>query len=382
MDERLASIPMTAVSPAPIRWKLWLKLYWGTVAWLARRGEKSPRIGRLLARTALITGDSLVKLSMIHFARWSLFSHIPANASEKAPTRLQCPYLLFETNFNGQGNQYFEAFSLITPRAMNATWSGCWGVPNVKETGRFIDYINANKEKRFPYHYAGYSGTTKQIRRALELGREIAAFNESLAQHPLSPQEFRTAFDRLLTKVQTIRNPSRPAEGKRTGTLTVMTPVKPGRKKRVKRAMRELRRRGDGLFPDGTHFARFVMIDELRPRPDRSPDPTSYLLFSAWFDGEQGQFSRDLYTSLRGDDLARRVWRHCGFTDSGKPEDFARYLGEYQVEVGTSFSGYDGVTVDEVTDALRLAKRFTTFAAKSHARPPDELQAAWKKKFM
>ena len=45
--------------------------------------------------------ETLVKLSFIHFARWSLVSKIPYNAPPQPKQKLKYTHMYFESNFNG-----------------------------------------------------------------------------------------------------------------------------------------------------------------------------------------------------------------------------------------------------------------------------------------
>ena len=56
---------------------------------------------------------------MIGFARWSMIDRIPAGVDKEQATPLRRPFLLFETNFNGDHDAYFEAFAFVVPKPMN-----------------------------------------------------------------------------------------------------------------------------------------------------------------------------------------------------------------------------------------------------------------------
>ena len=113
--------------------------------------------------------------------------------------------------------------------------------------------------------------------------------------------------------------------------------------------------------------------------PEFGVDPTSYLLFSAWFDGEPEDYAAALYQQL-GPDLAKSIWGNCGF-DGDSPEAFASYLKRYSVpsDAGSTsmFSGYNGVTVDEVHATLGLWNHFGEFARASQTLRGPALQTAW-----
>jgi hypothetical protein len=351
---------MVAISPIRRYWALWLRGYYPTLQWLAERGVLPHPV------------KSLIKLSMIGFARWSVFDRVPASGDGEGVKRLPTPYLLFETNFDGDSDRYLESFCLALPWGMRGNWWRAYGVPNVRKVSRFVSYVDAHKIP-IAYYYSAYpDASTKRIRYARELVGEIAALNRNTVNE--SAEGFQRQYFDLLTKTQHIRllGPDPPSK-QHTDALTVMTRVEDGHVDALKRELERLR--GQPLrLPEGTHFARWAVVDHLRPPPTREVDPTSYLLFSAWFDRPRHEFLFGLYDSL--ETRAQSIWGHCGLDVGDRPK-FERELLAHEVNPGSKFHAYDGVTVDEVYNARGCAERLSRFAIKHQGSDAQALQSAW-----
>ena len=350
---------MVAISPIRRCWAVWLRGYYPFLRWLVNRRVIPPPI------------KSLIKLSMIGFARWSVFDRIPASGDGEGLKRLRTPYLLFETNFDGDSDRYLESFCLVLPWGMRGNWWGAYHVPNVRKVSRFVDYVNRHKVP-IAYYYSAYpEASTKRIRYARALKREIADFNRQTAYE--SSDGFQRAYFVLLEKVQRIQRlgPESPPT-RNTEALTVMTRVQDSHLQPLKSELDQLRAEPP-VLPKCTHFARWAVVDHLRPL-GKHVDPTSYLLFSAWFDCTVDKYLPALHAALGTH--AESIWGHCGL-DVGDLSKFEHQLRANAVTPGTKFHAYDGMTVDEVHEARRCAERFSEFAIEHQTCDAEALQSAW-----
>jgi hypothetical protein len=394
-ETRNRSTAMTAFTAVPRYWTRWLRVYWWALKPLER--VQSDRGRWLIAHTPLLKDvDSLTALTMISFARWSVET-MPARSSSNG-SRPQ-PYVLFETNFNGDNDQYLEGFSLVVPSSMRLTWRlgplGGFHVPDVGRVSRFLRYVNQVKLRSIYGYYCAYpNASTKMIRAALALRQRVGEFNRDFANEG-DPATFLREYRKLLTNVQKIRNPrlDRPDKagagtGTGTGTLSVLAPVVEARKDELRRNLEALSVAPEEVVPtDRTHFARWILVDGLESAPNREEDRTPYLLFSAWFDyrkqdsEEQGQeqYVKALHRSLAGREA---IWEHCGFKGSGEADQFWDEMRNHRVKLGIPFYGYEGMTVKEVRDALECAERFSAFAVDSQGREAGALQQTWRDTFL
>ena len=179
-------------------------------------------------------------------------------------------------------------------------------------------------------------------------------------------------------RAQEIRNPKPLAKPRgETLKLTTLVPVLPFQRRRLEQDLAVLH---DAPVPGNTHFARWCIVDRLETPSRFGSDPTSYLLFSAWFDKPpEGTYDpgpvRPAGSGPRRADLAQLRLR------GGWPRAFERFLNRHRVEAGSSFASYDGVKVDDIRRALTLWNHFHDFAAKSQTqvlRGPA-LQEAWRR---
>jgi hypothetical protein len=245
-------------------------------------------------------------------------------------------------------------------------------------------YVN-RKKLPIAFYYSAYpEATTKTIRSALELEQMLVEFRKQTTG--VTAAAFEREFRALLARVQRIRNPKRSANGKTTCSLSTLVPVLEGHRQQLEMDLETLMQ--SPAVPPGTHFARWCVVDHLEMPKRFGEDYTSFLLFSAWFDG-QARDKKDPDAPLRHyaaalhEQLgvrAHHIWRHCGFRD-GDAAVFAERLLGHAIEPGASFGGYNGVTVREVRDALKLWGRFHEFARESQLRAVRDraLQAAWKR---
>jgi hypothetical protein len=377
------SIPMTAFSPIPRYWSRWLKLYWRLLKPL--ENWRSP-FGRWIIAHApgLKDVDSLTRLSMISFARWSLLEKASPDGANKEN------FLLFESNFNGDHDSYLEAFSLVVPTSMRLTWRlgpfGGPGIPDVGNVSEFLRYVNERQIRPISGYYRAYPNvSTKMVRAALELRPRVERFDSQFRDD--EPAAFIEAYQEFLADVQNIRNPRLESTHKTaTGVLSVLAPVVED-EEGLKSKLDSLSLDPGRVIPtDRTHFARWVFVERLDHTKKGTDEGTPHLLFSAWFDRrsedseEQGQeqYVRALHRSLGG---MEAIWQHCGFENTGDPNQFWKDIRDHRVPLGIPFYGYQNVTVKEVEDALEWSEAFWAFAADCQGKGAGDLHRKWREAF-
>lgn len=173
---------LTVLSPVKRGWPVWLRLRFRIV-------------GRIPAMT---TG--LRKLSFIHFAHWTIVGRFPYHGPPQHEDKLHYKYLLFESNFNGMWDEYIDAFSAVLPDRMKKIWGSSYGFPGPVPVGPFKDYIRRNEFEAGHYYSAYPQATATMIQGALALQRRFSAFAKEA--QGATPEEFRAAYEALLTDVQ------------------------------------------------------------------------------------------------------------------------------------------------------------------------------------
>lgn len=144
--------------------------------------------------------EKLVQLSFIHFARWTILTHVPYNGAPQKKEHLEHDYLFFESNFNGTWDEYIDAFSEVVPERMSAIWGSSYGFPGPRPVGPFKDYIRGN-DLDVAHFYAAYpNASTSEVLSALAVDRAHEDFARSARN--LDAASFARAWSDFLTAVQ------------------------------------------------------------------------------------------------------------------------------------------------------------------------------------
>ncbi len=175
---------LTVLSPIKPGWPVFLRLRF----WI---------VGRFPALT-----KDLRKLSFIHFAYWAIVGKFPYNGPPQREDRFHYKYLLFESNFNGMWDEYIDAFSAVLPDRMKRIWGSSYGFPGPVPVGPFKDYIRNNEFEASHYYSAYPQASATMIKGSLALQRRFSAFAKQAQDDTLTPEEFKAAYDALLTDVQ------------------------------------------------------------------------------------------------------------------------------------------------------------------------------------
>jgi len=150
-------------------------------------------------RVPKLTG-TLVKLSFIHFARWSVIDQIPYNGPPQTKRKLRYPHMYFESNFNGGWEEYIDAFSHILTSGMAAFWGSSYGFPKALPVGPFKQYIQDNETEASHYYSAYPEATITMVKGALDVERKVAPLKRNAAK--MEPEAFAAAYERFLTEAQ------------------------------------------------------------------------------------------------------------------------------------------------------------------------------------
>ena len=150
-----------------------------------------------IGRNVTATLKKLQMLSFIHYARWVVVKRFPDGADGE---KLNYPYLMFESNFNGSWDQYIDAFSEVVPERMKAIWGTSYGFPGPIPVEPFKQYIRENEYVANHYWNAYPSATTTEI---ISAAKVAAALDDLARRAPsLSPDAFKAAYEDMLTSIQ------------------------------------------------------------------------------------------------------------------------------------------------------------------------------------
>lgn len=143
---------------------------------------------------------TLVKLSFIHFARWSVISEIPYNGPPQSKKKLRYPHMYFESNFNGGWEEYIDAFSHILTSGMASFWGSSYGFPKALPTAPFKAYIQENETEASHYYSAYPEATITMVKAALAVDGKLAPLKDRAES--MDPDAFAAAWKRFLSDSQ------------------------------------------------------------------------------------------------------------------------------------------------------------------------------------
>lgn len=169
---------------------------------------KSPRtwINGLLftiARAQPAVLSSLLRLSLIHFARWVIIRrHQWPDFGQGRETCID-NYMLFCSNFNGTWDQYIDAFSDGIPNGLDLFWYSSTKYPQSIPMSPFKNYIRHNQIDTSYYYNATPGAAQRDIKAALRVAGAIRRLAEAHAADDPKAFAVAVAYRRELTRVQT-----------------------------------------------------------------------------------------------------------------------------------------------------------------------------------
>ena len=161
-----------------------------------------------------------------------------------------------------------------------------------------------------------------------------------------------------------------------------MTPVVPGQEAELRACLERLSQARSPLARlPGTHFGRFVIVDQLEPEGERDPVvlPCSMLIFTACYDGAQDPFLDALVRELATE--AREIWGRCIGCHDPSGAALRDYLLHNQINSGFFVSGYKDASLPTVRSALENRAKVTDLAVRGQTMSPSELRRAFESEF-
>jgi hypothetical protein len=127
-----------------------------------------------------------------------------------------------------------------------------------------------------------------------------------------------------------------------------------------------------------THFARLVLVPNLRDGADRVlPGVPPLLFFSAEFDLPVSGYLEALCTLMPRE--LDEIFELCqGYPGVASPPRFQGWLLDHRVPPGFSIQGNPGATAHEVVESLALRDRIIEFAVRTQGLEPEALLEAWR----
>jgi hypothetical protein len=358
---------IAVVTPTRRWWATWLRVDFVALRllkWAIRQKEPA---------------RAVKQLSFISFGRWAVVDRVPAGGNG-AGTPLPHPYILFQSNFNGQSHEYFEAFARGLQWRMRGLWWGAYGVPDPKDLTAFAGYVHKAWEPVDHYYSAYPQASTKMVLSALALRRAFEPFAARAGD--LDPDAFEREYADFVARAAhpPTGAPRQKGHGRQDG-LCVLVPIVEEDAREVLRHIADVPRGHGSPFSRvaGTHFARMQIIRLNGADGKRIDALPPYLLFSAEHDGPTERYVERLCDTL--DYEAHEIWEHCQGYPGREPGALERYLLDHRVKPGYSVVAYPGATVDDVRSSLALQDRLSEFVVRTSRFDAPALRDAWLQRF-
>jgi hypothetical protein len=328
----------------------------------------------------------LAALSFIHYARWTIVDAVGEADGSGRKRKLNSSYLLFESNFNGEPNEYLDAFADVLPHRLSRVWETCvefnetvLAAPGsdrrMMPPDAFRRYVERNSLEVLNFYAAYPQATMVSVRQALFVraqaqgARRARPERRERTARMLVPYVFgptppsRSLPPALLEQLRTRRQLSVGTKGVRP--LTLVVPLDPGSAGGVIDRLR--------AAPDGegsplsslaqTHFARFVLLPQDVMDLGQPPDDldTRYLVFTSNFRGPLERHLNELAAATPW------VWEACAGFDRATPE---AWFKKHAIKTRYFVAGYPAHTLELIRHSLQLRSELV-------ARAPERLSWSW-----
>jgi len=141
-----------------------------------------------LAKYVPLAQRHILQFNFIKFVRWTIV-RLPGED-------LNYRYLFFERPWQ----HYIDAFAYVIPRDIRTTWGRGINFPGPPPSEPLKAWIARNSMEGGTYYCAHAEASTRMIKSALHVRERLADLVEQ-AEH-LGPDEFKVAYERFLTDVQ------------------------------------------------------------------------------------------------------------------------------------------------------------------------------------
>jgi hypothetical protein len=177
----------------------------------------------------------------------------------------------------------------------------------------------------------------------------------------------------------------------RSYALTLVNAIRPDRREDLLGILRDF----DAVPPmakfEYVHFARWVIVDQLRsrftgapPRPSQLCSPyllfTADMTFPAYVEDDElpGSFLTDI--TRRMPSAAHDVWAHCyGYPGPADDEAFVSYLAKSQVSTSLYYAAFADMTPGEISRALAGREAFIGFVREHQGDGAVALREAYER---
>ncbi len=149
------------------------------------------------------------KVSSTHLARLVVMDDVVYVGMPSCEEHLKSQYLLFETNFDGDLDDYLARMAREIGSEVHSVWQHCYGYPGVQDVNAFIAYMKQCQVTTTFYFADVNDKTVGQTLAALQTQAAVARFIEE--HQGVSAIELQKSFTEFLQK---LRNAPPPVPGR------------------------------------------------------------------------------------------------------------------------------------------------------------------------
>jgi hypothetical protein len=135
-----------------------------------------------------------------HLARLVVMDDVIYVGMPACEEHLKSKYLVFESNCDGELDNYLAGLAASVPEHLDAIWSHCVGYPGAANRQAFIDYMKACQLETTFYFAAVNDKSVPETLRALQTQHAVADF---IANHQgMEPARLQAEFARFVAELK------------------------------------------------------------------------------------------------------------------------------------------------------------------------------------
>lgn len=171
------------------------------------------QIREYLSKLTADSGSPFAIAPGTHLARLVVMDDVIYVGMPACEEHLKSKYLVLESNFDGDLDNYLMGLATTIPEYLDAIWSHCNGYPGSADKAKFVRYMKACQLETTFLFAAVNDKTVTQTLAALQTQRAVARF---VAEHQgVDPAQIQRDFIEFL-KVLDATPPSKPAMNAQT----------------------------------------------------------------------------------------------------------------------------------------------------------------------
>lgn len=144
--------------------------------------------------------NPLRKAGMIHFASWTVVRRSAFRGAPGRPENVHHDYVLFDVAFQGDWEEYIDAFGQVFPWRLIGFWGTSFGFPGPRPTDRLRKFVDYSRLPVDHFWSAYPDHTPRTVEASLRLVERFDAFQSEVAD--LGPTDFAAAYQRFVRASQ------------------------------------------------------------------------------------------------------------------------------------------------------------------------------------